>query len=305
MTGSLRKMANDDDEKYSKINKSRAKVRKLLLLLGLLMVALTAVFVYTHQNSPVVVSVSSAFESTEDIERHYQGIDELVRAKKKTGVMMEVDPDSLRLTAQLQDAARKLIQRRYGVHDHYRVKVDLEFPPVMPDYQEKGFTGQIVIEMAPIEHIPVSVLTFLEVARSWKRGAFHRNAGHVLQASTNAADVHDHMPFQEYSEHFPHEKGTTGYCGRPSGPCWYVSIMDNTKNHGPGSQQKENPYEADSNFGRVIEGMDDVVPRIHSVPAKGWLDKSNEIDIVRMQVLVPDFSGEFVPWNGDARRVLK
>jgi hypothetical protein len=60
--------------------------------------------------------------------------------------------------------------------------------------------------------------------------------GWLLQAQA-ISSVTEHMPFQEYNALFPHAKGTMGYCGRPSGPCFYVSIIDNTRNHGPGSQQ--------------------------------------------------------------------
>lgn len=158
-------------------------------------------------------------------------LDGEVRAIKKTGVIMETDPNSLKKTHQLQDATRDLLYAKYGKHKGFRVRVDLEFQPSIPDFAENGKDGSIVIEMAPIELIPVSVYTFLEVARTWIRGAFHRNAGHVLQVQVVSSEVHKHLPFQEYSKEFPHKKGTTGYCGRPSGPCWYVSIMDNTVNH--------------------------------------------------------------------------
>ena len=100
----------------------------------------------------------------------------------------------------------------------------------------------IVIELAPIELIPCSVFYFLELARGWTKGSFHRNAAHVLQVQSHSAYIKASMPFQEYSPQHPHKYGTVGYAGRPSGPGWYVSIKDNTHNHGPGSQQKWVPY---------------------------------------------------------------
>lgn len=68
---------------------------------------------------------------------------------------------------------------------------------------------------------------------------------------------------------------------------------------GPGSQQKKNPYEADSLFGRVVQGMEDVVPRIHSTPQTSWLDKVNQIAIPKMTILIPDSEneGEWIPWH--------
>jgi hypothetical protein len=114
------------------------------------------------------------------------------------------------------------------------------------------------------------------------------------------------MPFQEYSPKFPHAKYTIGYAGRPSGPGWYVSIQDNTRNHGPGSQQKANPYEADSNFGKLVlqeeekDGSHDnvqVVQTIHSVPQNGWLDSKNHIQINKLTILVQDDMRKWVPWS--------
>lgn len=235
-------------------------------------------------------------ESRPELEAKYKDLDGEVRAIKKTGVIMETDPASLKATGALQAVARKLIVAKYGPPP-YRVQVDLEFPATIPDFATGGKDGMIMIELAPIELIPVSVFTFLEVSRSWVRGAFHRNANHVLQVQAVSSEIHQHLPFQEYSKDFPHKKGTTGYCGRPSGPCWYVSILDNTRNHGPGSQQQKNPNEADANFGTIVEGFDDVVPRIHSIQQDGWLDEKNQIKIIKKTVLISDGNGGFVPWK--------
>ena len=65
---------------------------------------------------------------------------------------------------------------------------------------------------------------------------------------------------------------------------------------GPGSQQQANPYEADANFGKVVEGFDTVVQRIHTIPQSGWLDGQNQIKIIRHTVLVSDGHGGFTPW---------
>lgn len=217
-------------------------------------------------------------------------LEEQVRAIKRTGVIMEADEKSLALTSKLQDATRTLIKLRYGDFgtQNYRIKFDLEFQSTIPDFEEKGKDGSLLIELAPISLIPCSVYNFLEIARTWKSGAFHRNAGHVLQAIARS-DITQSMPFQEYNKEYPHKKGTLGYAGRPSGPEFYVSTQDNTKNHGPGSQQKHNPYEADCIIGTVIQGMEDgTVARIHTMPGKEFLgDKKKWVLIRRMHILVP------------------
>merc|ERR1711957_175549 len=209
--------------------------------------------------------------------------------------MGETDEKSLRLTRALQGVTREVLREKYG-HAPIRVKVDLEFQESVPDFEENGPRGTLVIEMAPVEYIPVSVYNWLEIARTWESGEFHRNADHVLQATTHAGAVTKPLAFQEYSEHYPHEKGTVGYCGRPSGPCWYVSIRNNTRNHGPGSQQKKNPHEADANFGKIVGGWDDVVPRIHSISQKGWLGSKSTVFIRTMTILVAGPGGSL--WSG-------
>ena len=241
--------------------------------------------------------MAAAAEPESEVARRVEDLDAKVRQHKQTkGIMMEIDPMGLELTKQLQHATHKLLVTRYGRHAAYRVVVNLTFQPSIPDYATKGSQSRIVIEMAPIDLLPVSVFNFLEIARTWKSGAVHRNAGHVLQVQARSA-ITESMPFQEYSPEFPHRKGTTGYAGRPSGPGWYISIQDNSQNHGPGSQQKANPHEADSCFGRVVQGLEDVVPRIHSTPQTSWLDKENMILIPSMQILVADNQGNFVPWE--------
>ncbi len=232
-------------------------------------------------------------------------LEQNVRAIKKTGVIMETDSESLTMTKELQEATRTLIKIRYGdfgsISTPYRIKMDLEFQPTIPDFDTKGKDGTLVIELAPISLIPYSVYNFLEIARTWKNGAFHRNAGHVLQAIARSS-VTQSMPFQEYSKEYPHKKYTVGYAGRPSGPEFYLSIQDNSQNHGPGSQQKHNPYEADSIIGTIVEGVEDgTVDRIHTMPGREFLnDKKKWVLIRRMHILVPKgdgSDGEFVEFS--------
>lgn len=230
-------------------------------------------------------------------------LDRMVRALKATpGVLMETDPKGRALTGRLQAATLELLRHRYGYggdHDddhpkdrRFRVAVEVVLPETVPDYDPHNAHGRVVIEMGPAELIPCSVFYFLELARTYRSGSFHRNAGHVLQAQAKATAVTKHMPFQEYRPEFPHKQYTAGYAGRPSGPGWYLSIQDNTRNHGPGSQQKENPNEADSLFGTIVEGVENGwVSKIHSVPQREWLDPKNHIAIPRMTILVPAAAG--------------
>lgn len=176
------------------------------------------------------------------------------------GHFMETDPTALNATAELQVVTRKLLAIRYGP-EPYRVALDLAFPRSMPGKRD----ARIVIQLAPASLLPHSVHTFLEIAiETWKGGAFHRAASHVLQAKVFGKSPG--MAFQEYSKAYPHVMGTLGFAGRPGGPGFYISTIDNTRNHGPGTQQKDNPHEADSCFGRVVEGWKGVVARMKLQP---------------------------------------
>ena len=84
----------------------------------------------------------------------------------------------------------------------------------------------------------------------------------MLQIDVDGSQ-HRGLAFQEYDARFPHRTGTLGYAGRPGGPACYISTVDNTENHGPGSQGSK-MGEADSCFGRVFEGQD-VVNRLFHV----------------------------------------
>ena len=217
---------------------------------------------------------------------------------------METDPQGVAAAKALQDATRQLLKKRYGPIEPYRVKVDLEFQPSNPTFETKGPTDTFTIELAPSSLVPHSIFTFLEVARLWdeKKGAFHRRANHVLQVLVAGNQV-PHLAFQEYSPEFPHVKGTVGYAGRPSGPAWYVSIQDNSRNHGPGSQQARNPHEADSCFGKVVEGFERaVLGRITKIPGDGFVKPPLYVKISKMTILVPDGNtpDSFVPWIGSA-----
>jgi len=261
-----------------------------------------------NSDSAVLMQTSSTGPTEEELQATVDKLDAEVRKIKETGVIMESNRESLITTAKLQDATRKLLVKRYGSVEPYRVRIDLEFQPSIPDYEENGSKGSILIEMAPSSLVPHSVYTFMEEAKNWMMGiwmmgAFHRVAGHVLQVTVGFSNPVKHLAFQEYSEKYPHKKGTVGYCGRPSGPCWYVSIQDNTRNHGPGSQQKKNPYEADACFGHIIEGFDDVVvKRITRMPGgPGFInDPTKHVLIKRMTIYVPvsdDAADGYVEWQ--------
>ena len=296
------------DEKYDKARKQSRQNHCLLFVFGIFVMTAAAFILKNASHRQRQKSVTAAVpvlkvpppQSMDSLIKEVQELDAAVRKIKATGVIMETDAESLKATKKLQEATRRLLAARYGTEEPYRVKVVLEFQDTIPDFEEKGADGDILLEMAPSRLQPHSVFSFLEVARKYKGGGFHRIAGHVLQVMVKGG--FPSLAFQEYSKEYPHEKGTVGYAGRPSGPAWYVSIMDNVKNHGPGSQQKHNPYEADSCFGRVIRGFEEEVQRIRKVPGEGFInDPKKHVLIKEMKIMVPgegpDAVDGYVEWK--------
>jgi cyclophilin family peptidyl-prolyl cis-trans isomerase len=172
--------------------------------------------------------------------------------------------------------SRELLHLKYGTKEPYYAQLVVGFPESMPGDP----TGEITIEFASSELMPTAVLFFMNQihAGAWDGMAFIRNAGHVLQASQQDVNKKYHpkqfelemqrgdIPFQEYSDKFPHKKYTLGLAGRPGGPDFYISTVDNTRNHGPGGQGSYDlPAEADSCFAKVVQGFD-VVDRMHKAP---------------------------------------
>lgn len=228
----------DGNEKEAKLQKSQLKQFRLVVIVlcfifggGAFVNSTLPSTTGTQMSSGTAMDVTSnSIGPTEqELQRQVEELDTKVRVHKALPEMiMETDPEGLKLTEQLQQATHKLLVKRYGQH-MFRVVVDLIFPEVITKKDGLPAADQLTIELAPIDLIPCSVFNFLEIARTWKSGAFHRNANHVLQVSSHS-EVKKSMPFQEYSPEYPHVKGTTGYAGRPSGPGWYVSIMDNSVN---------------------------------------------------------------------------
>ena len=199
-----------------------------------------------------------------------------VAAIKKTGVDMYGDKKAIDAVKDLQAATRRYLAAKYGQADSYTLDLQIKFPESMG-----GDRDVVTIETAPISLMPHAVHVFLDAAITRKgetwRCAFHRNAGHVLQAFLRAPGARG-LAFQEYDAQFPHERLTLGFAGRPGGPEFYISTVDNVRNHGPGSQGSKT--EADSCFAKVVSGAD-VVERMRKQPApKGLGFVNNKADYI-------------------------
>lgn len=178
----------------------------------------------------------------------------------------------------IQTASRQLLLAEFGrVPDGAARRVELVI-----DVGDGGSKGVLHIEMAPDSEMPTTVLYFLRQVRDGllDGAVFHRNAHHVLQGGPGpnraklqrlaaARGESESVAFQEYSPRFAHERHTLGLAGRPGGPDFYISLVDNTRNHGPGSQTEDAKLlgEADPCFARLVGGAD-VVERVHRQPVR-------------------------------------
>lgn len=198
-----------------------------------------------------------------------------------SAVDMKTDVVAVKAVKKLQDVTKKLLQTKWnkytrpgGKDDHkgtvFHIKAVVTFPDRMPDV-EKGNTGSFVIETAPIDLMPHTVFNFVDMVTAEAKipPYFYLNAPHILMMSFDDEVHHKNdfiQAFQEYSDKYPHEPFTVGFGGRPGGPSTYISKIDNQGVHGPGSQGST-MNEADSCFGRIVEGQD-VIERLMHVWGK-------------------------------------
>lgn len=145
-----------------------------------------------------------------------------------------------------------------------------------------------IIEMAPIELMPHSVYTFLEmVSANLVNGcSFIVNALHVLKAAplpydgtSAAAKARDFqesglesVAFREYSPDYPHTLYTVGFAADGS-PSFYINTEDNTEIHN-----------GDPCFARVISGFD-TIKRMEASPTRNGLWLERRIGIKRATIL--------------------
>ena len=170
---------------------------------------------------------------------------------------------------------------RFGPGPHI-VEFDVIFSGAEADEEPSKFA----VEMAPLDLMPHSVLLFLEMVEKqlWDETAFVHHTHHIVSATptiyhTGISKRSEfdkeglaHVAFQEYTEEYPHDVYTLGFSGRPGGPDFYISTMDNSQMHGPGGQMDaELIEEADPCFAKVIRGFD-IVDRIYQKGVVAPLD---------------------------------
>ena len=186
-----------------------------------------------------------------------------------------------KLKLQVSELSKRDAEFKYGT-GMKRVEIELIFPG-----DEEGPTT-FVIEMAPIDLMPHSVYTFLEMVSSGLLNgcSFILNALHVLKAAPlpydgspatdKAQDFLDSglesVAFREYSPEFPHQQYTVGFAADGS-PSFYINTEDNTEIH-----------VGDPCFAKIVSGFD-TIHRLEASPTRNGIWFEHRIGIKRATVL--------------------
>jgi len=197
----------------------------------------------------------------------------------KSGTEMEK-----KLKHGVQNVSRIDIEDKYGRGPHF-VEVELIFPG--------GVEGPriFVVELAPLEEMPHSVHTFLEMASLGLLDgcSFILKALHVVKAAplpyngasaaAKAKSFSEHglesLAFKEYSDRYPHKQYTLGFAADGS-PSFYINTEDNSEVH-----------VGDPCFGKVIEGFD-TVRRLEASPTRNGIWFERRIGIRHARILKKD-----------------
>mmetsp|Transcript_25775 Transcript_25775/g.59896 ORF Transcript_25775/g.59896 Transcript_25775/m.59896 type:complete len:557 (-) Transcript_25775:119-1789(-) len=186
--------------------------------------------------------------------------------------LKEAEAKGIKQVKDLEKSIQKMHKaqaiERFGEGPHF-----VEFEVGIPHHNVMHFT----IEMASLEHMPVTVNMFLQQIEKglWRKGSIFLDAGHVMMFRPVSPDGRwnrrdefgslKHLPFAEYSPKYPHAEYTLGLNGRPSGPDFYINRKDNTIPHGPKGHQHYGL--AEPCFARIILGRE-TIDLISKLPKK-------------------------------------
>jgi len=193
------------------------------------------------------------------------------------------------LVESLTTMSRELLRVKYGAPPYY-ARFDLEFPSSSPqDRTDK--TKPFFLMQLDGAAMPYTSLYFLEqvAAGAWDSCQFIVNAGVLLQVDTRGdscsraafkkiKSVGESLAFQEYVPKLAtgdaHKRLTVGLSGRPAGPIFYISLINNQANLGPRKSSSDEgmgafglPPQADPCFAKVVRG-EDSIERINRLPVR-------------------------------------
>ena len=224
--------------------------------------------------------------------------------------LSNVNQEKLEMTSRIKTLEDQAKQRNKAfermqkyLSDTMQDACSLEYPTGPAHVAIETSEGDIEIEMAPCDVMPVVTMHFLRQVKDglWDGMSFFRGESHVIQASDLRPDGSrpsrsnfiikrsKSIPFQEYSEEFVHKKYTLGIAGRPGGPDFYVNMLDNVRIHGPGGQghNYQGDPDSDSCFAKIVRG-EEVAVRIQKQPFKregGLHILVKPVEIISMKII--------------------
>ena len=248
-------------------------------------------------------------------ERESELLDEMVAVKEKLRIETS---QATELERYIQATSMRDATRKYG-GGVVRVQLDLDFPEDRENSSGSSGNGNsnrlngggnkndgsssstasssssgtssstvLILEMAPLELMPHSVYTFLEMvhAELFDGCSFILNAMHVVKAAplpynggstsqkVRAFTKHglDTVSFREYSPEYPHEKFTVGFAADGS-PSFYINTGDNTEMH-----------TGEPCFARIVSGFE-TLERLEEAPVRNGMWYRKRIGIKRARIL--------------------
>lgn len=187
---------------------------------------------------------------------------------------------------------------RFGRGPHY-VRIHVELRGNKED--DDATTEFFVVKMADVSLMPISVSSFLGQVEHgfWNEKEFDINAGHILLASGDDADVKDVANiddltnlgiaspiYGEYNPLRPHSELTLGFVANRPTPHFYINLQDNEEVHGRLSDQDHHfvDGEADPSFADIIDGKDVVSRVVEQVPFYEFNGQKKTVKIVRAAI---------------------
>jgi cyclophilin family peptidyl-prolyl cis-trans isomerase len=299
-----------------KFTAKRRKIGIPAFVVGIVVVGLAAIFtsrISTHSAEEQVAILSSNREHMDGImkkaehdilmlKREISAMDSMIQTQqnleassgsptRNNNALIELrqlqeslkflSEDAETLKEEVQSVSRKEVTLKYGSGPHY-VEMELVFPD-----KEDGPT-KFVIELAPLDEMPHSVHTFLEMVSTGLLDgcSFILNALHVVKAAplpydgspaaekARAFSAHglESVAFKEYSEAYPHKQYTVGFAADGS-PSFFINTEDNSDIH-----------VGDPCFGKIIEGFD-AVRRLEAAPTRNGIWYQQRIGIKHARIL--------------------
>jgi len=218
-------------------------------------------------------------------------LNEMVAVKEK----LQIETSQMNaLEKYIQSTSFRDASRKYGT-GVIRVQLDLDFPE---DRNHNDGDGPMLVmsapsttltmEMAPLELMPHSVYTFLEMvnAKLFDGCSFILNAMNVVKAAPLPYDGSsasqkvkaftkvglDSVSFREYSSDYPHEQFTVGFAADGS-PSFYINTDDNTEQH-----------VGEPCFARIVSGFG-TIERLEEAPTRNGMWYRKRIGIKRARIL--------------------